>query len=206
MNDHAALLHDLNSALASLGFGFVMAVATVIFLAWLGLGGFARSRWALAFILMFVAFFCVCMSMWAQDLHFAFHVDREAVRVLTWSAAGIVAAIIVGRFIQIIVERAPPAALVACLSVLMGCGLVGVLSIWAAPKNLLLLVAIVGLVALVAMIAILAWVLDRAHQRSVQYPRQVVINHAPQVEALPYVDRGRLSAPQKGGLPVVGRR
>jgi hypothetical protein len=192
----------MNSALSSLGFGFVMAVTTAIFLAWAGFIGF-RSRWVVAGVLLYVTFFCACVMMWAQDLHFAFHIDRDAAKITAWAAAGL----ILFRVIQTIVDRAPPTALLACLALLLSCGLCGALVLWAPYHNLVLLVVIVGLVALVSMIVVLAWVIDRVGQRNVQYPRQPVtgaalqsVDHAPALPAPP----NRLEQ-HRGNLPAVRR-
>ena len=163
---------ELNSMMASLGFGFAMAVALVLALS--VAVGMRLSRGGILFIVVFTTFFCMCWSEFAQSIHFERALNPESVK-----AIGAVAAALTGLWvISKIVERAPPAALLACLAVLMGGGLIGALALYAPPKNLFLLVIVVGLLTLVAIIAICAWTLDRAHTRSVQSPR-IVINHAP---------------------------
>ena len=115
------------------------------------------------------------------------------------------AAAIVGLWIAWkAIERMPATALLACVTVLSGGALIGALALYAPPKNLFLLVIVVGLVAFVAVIAICALALDRKHAREIQNSR-VAVNAplAPDAQYLPReINRGRLPAPPKGGLPA----
>lgn len=198
--DHAIALQDFNSMLASLGFGFVMAVAFLLFI----VPTVARpGRGSIAFILISVTFISMCFAAWAQSWHIRLDWNPEAAKVVAIVAACAIA----GWIMLTIVQRAPPAAMFACLALLAGCGLCGALVLWAPFHNLLLLAVIFGVVALVAIIGILSWAIVRKDEN-----RPIVIQQAPehpqiegwrrevdrgQILAAPRAPGGRLSAPSE---------
>jgi len=195
--DHAILLRDIttnmNSALAALGFGFIMGIFALLILVKAGVKPGAVS---ILTVVLGVGALCVCFAAWAQSWHFHFRLDWsvEVIRILGIVAACAIAGIILLR----IVERAPPAALFACLAALSVCGLLGALAIWAPPHNLLLLIVALLIIAILAALMIIAWASVK-----MTADRPIIIQQAPdnpQIETAGRreINRGPLLALPRG--------
>ena len=177
----------------SLGFAGFMALVFVVGMFSLGAGK-ARSQAWLVFFAVYFAFFCFCLSMWAQNL--SWHPDPQAIEKIGYVIGVLAFSAIVGM----IVQRAPPAVLVTILAILVGGALSAALILFAPTTNLIILLLIVLVVGLVVVAAMSAWLLDR---RDARVQRQPVIDHAPQPAYLPReANRGQLSG-QKSNLPAV---
>ena len=192
MNVDHTFLH-INNFGAATGFGLAMGIALIPALL---LAGMRPSKFTFALLVATVALVCICLALWAQNLRLD-HVNLDAIKAIAWTAAGIVATIIVGRSIQSIVERAPPTALVVIFSILAGCVLCAGLVLFAPYHNLLLILFIVLILALTVAVTVLAWATDRRHAR--ENDHRVYLPREPQAPSLPRTRRD-------GYLPREERR
>ena len=186
--DHAILMRDitqnLNSALASFGFGTVMATFAILALV---RAGAKPGRFTISIIFAALLVFCMSWAQWAQGLRFIF--DAETVKIFAVVAACTTLGLVVLRMI----ERAPPSAMLAGLAVMLCVCLCAVTTIFAPTKNMALFVALVAIVAFAVICAIVGFVFVRVADR-----RPIMLPHAPalpEIERMPReIDRGPLLA------------
>lgn len=196
--DTAATIHNvaghMERLLAATGFGMFMAIMVVIATIVLSHGQAGRG-W-LALLALYVAFVFICMSLWAQGLSFgSIHVSPEVIKNI-----GIIIATVMALWAVIgIIQRASPGALLGITGILMGCGLVGVMSIWGAPHNMLIIALMLFIVGLVVFIAVGALVLDRHDERK----HQALLSQSSRELQLPYTEQKRISPPpNRRNLPA----
>jgi hypothetical protein len=187
--DHTVMMHGadgVDRVLRELGFGMVMATAFLMLITQMGA---KPGRAAILFIMLGGTVLCMCFAAWAQSIHFV--VTGEAAKV----AAIVAACAIAGAVALIIVQRAPPAALLACFAILLVCGLLGALAIWAPTHNLFLLVVALFIVAMLAAFGLIVWAQIRMDER-----RPIVIEQAPHHAQIQprEIDRGPLLAATQG--------
>jgi hypothetical protein len=186
--DHAIILrditHNLNSALASVGFGTVMATFVILLLV---RAGAKPKGFSLAFLMIGAIVFCAGWAQWAQGLNLVWNV--EIVKIIAIFAA----CATVGWIVLTIVERAPQTVLLGMLALLLVCVLFGALAMWASTKNLFLLAVVVVALSLVAACAFLGWALIRMAERRPIIIDPSQLSGAPRPEMLPReIDRGPL--------------
>ncbi len=193
-NDTAILINDLHRSFADVGFAILFTIIVTVTLI------SARIlRGPLTGIpVMFLSFFLgLALISWAHSVSAA-----DGHKVIQ-ACAIIIGCSIFGMVALAIVQRAPPGALFAIFAMLAVCVLVGVLALWAEFANLFLLTVCLLFVGLVAGTAILAWAVIRKEEITAQRA-QIAWRGEPEPQRIAdrFVDRGRLEAPRKGGLPA----
>jgi hypothetical protein len=179
---HNAAGH-MERLLAACGFGVFMACVFIVLIFVVSRGQAGRGM--VMIIALYVLFFCIAMSMWAQGIRIG-HIDPQIVKYGGYIAA----AVMFIRALQGIIQRADPAALTAISGIIIGGGALGVLSIWGEPRSMLMVALILFVVGLIVFSIIAAWVLDRHDERKLQ--TQILLDRGRTIERLPYEEPKKL--------------